>query len=529
VQSRGSAHRALLTDQVRSILDSKRLTLSRVSQISAERFGRRSGFFLPHTLYHQLRLTNFSPSTYQLLALSNISGYRFSDWFRLFGFNLEQLPTLQLLTHSSRTVILDSSWVDSEAWIRWPRNRREDDRIPSIAPLTSLVELSTQRRIASIGKSVPTPLYARIGSQDALGFPDLLPGSIVRVNPHGLEGMTHADDRQFRRLFLIEHSKGLFCCRLRSIGSGLLAPISNQLSFAQVELEVPGQVRVLGAVDLEIRSLFQPKQPEVPPDLARYWPPQDLTQTQRLGDLLRTTRSNRNMSLRDVEAQTRRIADLMNDSRYVVSSSGLSDCELTSVPPRDFHKSIAVSLAYGVEFRKFLDASGISLERAGQEPMPDHFASRVHDPSALNDETKSSRASGTGFLEELLVRCGDIPFFLRDSIPQITALPEASLDSWFWIGRETTPLYPYLANGLLVAVNRRKKRPIHFTSRPAWQQPVYLVAKRDGTYMCACCGVENGTLVVHPYATQFYRSERIRYHQDAEIVGQIVAVVRRLP
>jgi transcriptional regulator with XRE-family HTH domain len=522
------AARAFLAERVRSILESKKLTLSHVSQISAQRFGRSSSFFLPHTLYHQLRSTNFNPSTYQIFALSQISGYRFFDWFRVFGFNLEQLPKLQLQLPSSRTLLLDSTWVDTESWLRFPQDRRENRFVPSTAPLTSLVELSPPRRLSSFRKNASDSLYAKVGSQDTLAFPDLLPGSIVRVNPNCTDRLPAAEGQEPRQLFLIEHSRGLCCCRLRSLGRRLMVPVSNQLSYAQVELESPVQVRVLGVLDLEVRSLFQPRQPEVPRDLARYWRPQALAQSQKLGDLLRTARTNRKLSLRDISAQSLRVADLLKDSRYVVSPSALSDHELLNAVPRDFHKSLAVSLAYGVEFPKFLEAAGIPLEDAGSAPMPDHLVSEFPDSSLQETERDGQSALGE-FMRELLARFGEVPFFLRDSIQHITSLEENSLDSWFWIGGEREPLYPYLENGLLVAVNRRKKRPVHFTSKPAWEQPVYMILKRDATYVCACCGVENGTLVIHPYSAKFHRSERIRYHQDAEIVGQIVAVARRLP
>jgi hypothetical protein len=61
-----------------------------------------------------------------------------------------------------------------------------------------------------------------------------------------------------------------------------------------------------------------------------------------------------------------------------------------------------------------------------------------------------------------------------------------------------------------------------------WQQPLYVLLKRDGTYLCACCGLENGTLVIHPYSKQFRRPEQLRYHQDVEVVGQIVMVARKV-
>jgi hypothetical protein len=96
------------------------------------------------------------------------------------------------------------------------------------------------------------------------------------------------------------------------------------------------------------------------------------------------------------------------------------------------------------------------------------------------------------------------------------------------VGGEYDVLHPCLANGLFALVNRREKRPIHFATKPPWQQPVYVILMRNGTYLCACCGIENGTLVIHPYSQQFRRSEHLRYHHDAEVIGRIVTVARKL-
>ena len=69
---------------------------------------------------------------------------------------------------------------------------------------------------------------------------------------------------------------------------------------------------------------------------------------------------------------------------------------------------------------------------------------------------------------------------------------------------------------------------MHFSSKPLCQQPVYVLLKRDGTYLCACCSIENGTLVVHPYAKDFHRADVFRYHHDVEVIGQIVMIAGRL-
>jgi transcriptional regulator with XRE-family HTH domain len=525
-----SARGADLAERVRSILASKHLTLSQISQLSGARFGRSSPYFLPHTLYHEFRLGTFSPSLHQVFALSQISGYRFSDWLRVLGCDLEDIPRLQVLLPSKRTILLDSSLVDAEVWIPWLRNRSRGDSVPPIAPLAQLLEITASKRLRFLsGITNRGFLYARIGRQDAMAFPDLIPGSIVRVKPRFSDGsIPKTNGATSTQIFLIEHKRGLFCCRLRVVEKGTIVPIGTSLSYAQVELKVPREARLRGIVDLEIRPMLHTEQPDVPKGLAKDWKPRPLVTDKKFGQLLRASRAKLGLSLREVARMSRDIARLLGDERYLVSPSSLSDYERFNAPPRHLHKAITLCSLCGLRFHVFLKAIGIVLAEAGTEPIPDHLARRVVDMESVENSDDNDMSGRGGFLEQMLERCEEIPFFLRESIGPLSGLEDASLDDFFWIGGEYDVLHPCLANGLFVLVNRRDKRPIHFTSKPAWQQPVYVILMRNGTYLCACCGIENGTLVIHPYSPQFRRSEHLRYHHDAEVVGRIVTVVRKL-
>jgi transcriptional regulator with XRE-family HTH domain len=525
-----SATGADLAERVRSILKSKHLTLSKVSLLSAAEFGRSSRYFLPHTLYHEFRLGTFSPSLHQVFALSQVSGYRFFDWLRVLGCDLEDIPRLQVLLPSKRTMLLDSSLVNPDAWIPWFRNRLRGTSAPPIAPLGQFLEVTAPRRLRFLSEFGNRGfLYARIGRQDALAFPDLIPGSIVRVNPKfSNDRILKSNGATSSQIFLIEHDRGLFCCRLRVLEGGILVPIGTSLSYAQVELEVPRKARILGVVDLEIRPMLRTEQPEVPRDLGKHWKPRSLVTDREFGQLLRTARTKLHLSLREVAGMSHKIADLLGDQRHFVSASSLCDYELFNAPPRHYHKAITLCSLYGLRFHVFLKAIGIALAKAGTEPISDHLARRVLRTEPVEHFNDNDAPGRSGFLEQMLERCEEIPFFLRESIGPLSSLEDASLDDFFWIGGEYDVLHPCLVNGLFALVNRRDKRPIHFTSKPLWQQPVYVILMRNGTYLCACCGIENGTLVIHPYSQQFRRSEHLRYHQDAEVVGRIVTVARKL-
>ena len=525
-----SARGADLAERVRSILASKHLTLSQISQLSGARFGRSSPYFLPHTLYHEFRLGTFSPSLHQVFALSQISGYRFSDWLRVLGCDLEDIPRFQVLLPSKRTMLLDSSLVDADGWVPWFRNRSRGASVPPIAPLAQLLEITAPKRLRFLsGITNRGFLYARIGRQDALAFPDLIPGSIVRVNPRFSNGcIPMTNGATSTQIFLIAHNKGLFCCRLRVVEKGIIVPIGTSLSYAQVELKVPREARLVGVVDLEIRPMLQTQQPEVPKDLAKHWKPRPRDAGKKFGQLLRASRAKLRLSLREVAGMSRNLARLLGDKRYLVSASSLCDYELFNAPPRHLQKAITICSLCGLQFHVFLKAIGIALAEAGPEPIPDHLARRVLDMESVENSGRNDLPGQSGFLEQMLERCEEIPFFLRQSIEPLSGLEDASLDEFFWIGGKYDVLHPCLTNGLFALVNRREKRPIHFTSKPAWQQPVYVILMRDGTYLCASCGIENGTLVIHPYSQEFRRSEHLRYHHDAEVVGRIVTMIRKL-
>jgi hypothetical protein len=525
-----SRRNADLVERVQSVLASKGLSLYQVSRRSETLYGRSSPYFLPHNLYYDLRRGTFSPSIYQLVALSHISGYRLRDWLRVFGFDLEDISWLQVSFPAKRTLLLDGSLADPEAWVPWLRDRIGKTAIPSIAPLTQLLELTHARRVRSMPKmSNRGFLYAKIGHQDALAFPDLVPGSIVRVNSEvGKDLIPRRNGTTSDRLFLVEHSKGLYCSRLRVIGDNVVVPVSTQLTYPQIELRLPHEARVLGVVDAEIRPMLKFAPPHVPEELASLWKPRPLTADATIGRLLWKGRTNMNLSLREASAISRRVTDLLGEKRYFLSPSSLSDYEAIDTPPRHFHKAITLCALYGLQFRTFLGAIGIKPDETGRQAMPDHFIPRLSASDTFSQAWEEETPDPDGFLRELMAKCEETPFFLRASVEALSGLTEPALDDFFWIGGERNALHPSLANGWLVIVNRHKRRPSHFRSKPIWQQPLYVLQKRDGTYLCACCSIENDNLVVHPYSEHFYRPAQMRYRQDAEVVGEIVTVVRKL-
>ena len=123
---------------------------------------------------------------------------------------------------------------------------------------------------------------------------------------------------------------------------------------------------------------------------------------------------------------------------------------------------------------------------------------------------------------------GEVPFFLRGSFAAFSGIKKPSLRDLFYVGPESDPRHSHLRGALFVLVNRHRKRPLKLRSVPLWHQPLYLLMTREGRYVCAYCSLENGILVVTSPSEHFKRPERFRNDDDAEVIGQVVAMARRL-
>jgi hypothetical protein len=385
--------------------------------------------------------------------------------------------------------------------------------------------------------------YVKIGRQDAFAFPDLLPGSIVRANPRLIEQMSPTPPGKVsKHIFLIEHSRGVCCCRLYFETGNRVALMATQLPFANVELELGSEAKILGVLDMEFRPMatyrrkaLSPCTPsEVAPDLAKLWAPDPLKQKngseRPAAPLLRAARLRAGLSLRQASEMSRAVANALADERYFASPGWLSDFEARGVPPRHIHKFLTVSILYPIRFSDLLNSFGLARSGTPATPIPDEWRNDLDPQAPGADETAGQeRPPASGFLTSILRRIGDVPFFLRHSLPSLCGLTEITLRDIFWVGGQLEAWHPSVAAALFVVVDRRKQRPRIFRRKAPWEQPVYLVERRDGSYVLASCNLENSTIVMHPYAEGFVRPERLRNRIDAHVVGQVVTVVRSLP
>src|SRR6476660_2491887 len=226
-----------LPDRILKILAARELSLSEVSRASRSLAPGSALQQIPHNLYSLLRKRQFSPSLYQLFSLSTLTGYRLVDWLAVFGFSLDDIPRFQVTFPALRTVALDARVYQPGRSIPWFSELQAPDFSSPLVPLSRWLALTASRTFHSVPHGVDSVRrYVKIGSQDAFAFPDLLPGSIVRINLSSSKRLVRGSTRA-KRLFLVEHSKGLACARLGRSAAGKFVLCSRQLPYAPIALE----------------------------------------------------------------------------------------------------------------------------------------------------------------------------------------------------------------------------------------------------------------------------------------------------
>ena len=144
-------------ESVRNILARCGYTVTQLSAATRRRYGSRSPFFIPATFLYKIK-RGITPHVCQVVALSESTGYRFADWLRMFGFDLRQVPRLQMRLHTERTVLI----TPDEEWSQ-----------PSPPPLPYYdgVGSAFTRAQAENWNGSGRYLFARIGTADALVCP----------------------------------------------------------------------------------------------------------------------------------------------------------------------------------------------------------------------------------------------------------------------------------------------------------------------------------------------------------------------
>jgi hypothetical protein len=364
-------------ESIRNILCQDGHTVTQLSAATRRRYGSRSPYFIPATFLYQLR-NGVTPHVCQMVALSESTGYRFVDWLRMFGFDLRQIPRLQICLHPQRTILVTPMEDCFEPFL--PQPSLFDERGESSSTWHRPGEGSDQRRY----------LFAKIGSSDALVCPRLLPGSIVRVDrhyAHRVRGLDHVSRSQL--LWLVEQPGGLACSQVRWIDDRQIVLLPSRPPWGSWPLRLPMEAQILGLVDSDICPLQQLKVQSRagPMNLEQLFPLYQREERIRFSELLRISRRRAGLTFRAAHRLTHAIAHILGNDEYGIALGMLSDYEAMGRLPRHIAKILSLCVVYCMDVRELMEAAGVRFDDSAKLPLPTPDArlqvrSELLDPAA---------------------------------------------------------------------------------------------------------------------------------------------------
>ena len=339
---------------VKYVLKLAGLTVSQASELTAIRYGRGTPYYVPPTFLYKIR-RGITPHVCQLVALSQLTDCRFADWMNLCGFDLRLILPLQLEVHTERTAMITPALKVS------PR------------------EFACMEASSRISRS-DRYYFVKIGSDDNVVYPKLLPGSVVRADRY-YSAPVWSCARSDELLWLVEHPGGLACCHIKRIDSEHIVLLPSRSPLSAWPLRLSSEARILGLIDLELRPRrsepFEATYKGMKSEKVATIPGDD--QKASLSTLLRSSRARAGLTLRAAQHKTVRIAQLLQNPEYRIPLGLLSDYEATDRFPRHIAKIITLCVIYGIDFWQMMKAGGSSIDDAGKRTL---FTS---DPTTSNN------------------------------------------------------------------------------------------------------------------------------------------------
>ena len=479
---RSDLDRTGLAQRTRDLIVRSGLSVSELSRSTRSMYGTQSSYFIADTFISKIR-KGVAPHLCQVAALSELTSYRFPDLMQHFGFDLRHLVRLQARLHQDSTVL--------------------------IAPYEYFASSST-------GES--RYLYAKIGRRDGMAFPEIMPGSIVRIDTTQTAVVHTSKGTGRPPLYVVDHVRGISCCYVTALSDGEILLTPHYLPYPCLQYRLGEQAKILGLVDAELR-LSQGIEVPTPPAShrrERRVPITALEAPQRISQLVRNSRDRVGLQFRQARDMTACVGEELGSHEYAIALGTLSDYEAVDTVPRHIPKIFSLCIVYAIDFTHYLRCAGITLSLAAQKPVTER--SQL-DPtmcyaSLCQDGADSRPISSPPYFPVSLIQTqkellqnhsGQLETYTVSNVQNGDHLPDVKL---FIVDRCSTKL----DEGAWPA---------------AWQRPVYVVRKRDGKYLYGFCTVTEGILTVHQDPAMTSIVDRC-YHKEVDVVGRVVTMLRNV-
>ena len=238
---------------------------------------------------------------------------------------------------------------------------------------------------------------------------------------------------------------------------------------------------------------------------------------------LKALRDDRNVTVREVELESRRIAEAKGDKRFYISNARLTQLENDPLSEPSLWKLFSLSAIYHVRITELMQLYNVNADESNKynaiaTPNKTRLLSEVPEAYRTSDVLRSLVRSPDK--TTLLPR----PVLSGDGKPDIPILdPDSQHISYGHIGLDDFTMYPLIRPSSLVGIDTRQNKLRLIAWRSEYELPIYFVELRDG-YSCAWCELQGNQLLLIPHHSSHVSIRRFIYPKEAEIVGRVMEV-----
>ena len=227
------------------------------------------------------------------------------------------------------------------------------------------------------------------------------------------------------------------------------------------------------------------------------------------GQKLKTLRNGRNITVRDVEHASRRIADVKGDKRFCISNGWLAQLENGTSEP-SICKLFSLSVIYRANFLDLVRLYNVDVdEKEKYEPVADPYVTQLI----------SHKTEGDG---QMLLKISS------QSEPLTTSLMQAVVDKdhaphivYGHLGLADFTMYPMIRPNALLRIDTSQNKLMAVAWHNEYERPIFFIELR-GAYACGWCELQGNQLLIIPHQSSPASVRRFTYPREAEIVGRVV-------
>jgi transcriptional regulator with XRE-family HTH domain len=229
------------------------------------------------------------------------------------------------------------------------------------------------------------------------------------------------------------------------------------------------------------------------------------------GSKLKSLRNRRNITVRQVEQASGRIADAKGDMRFRISNGWLAQLENTLSEP-SICKLFTLSAIYHADFRDLARLYNVDIDEVEKYTFIANPELTQLGPATPNGD---GFASGNGD--------GGAPIS-TSLVPQPREVSEKEHARTLLsghIGLTDYTMYPLIRPGAVVEIDTSQNKLPPNQWHNEFERPIYFIELRDG-YACGWCELQGNQLLIIPHHSSRATVRSFTYPRDAEIVGRVV-------